>query len=84
MQDFKRELKLTIENTEHLYNLALSVNDFDWLSDQVDALQVQAVQQIKENGAGSKVPHLHTDFDVKEVGEHVAGIAKDLQLEYSK
>lgn len=80
-KDYKRELKLTLENTESLYKQALAITDFDWMGEQIDALYVATWAQINENAGENVAPELVTDHDMREVKDVVVATAKDLQLE---
>lgn len=81
INDYKRELKLTLENTEGLYKQALAMTNFDWLGDQVEQLYMGVWAQINENAGENVAPVLITDHDVREVKEVISSTAKTLQNE---
>lgn len=51
------ELKLTIENTQELYTLALEMKDFEVDNNQVSNLTAAAFRTIKQNSGGSVDPY---------------------------
>lgn len=81
IQDYKRELKLTLENTERLYKVALGVKDFDWQGEEIKNLYMATWATINDNAGQNVAPTLYTDFDVREVHEVVADTASTLQHE---
>lgn len=79
-EDYMRELKLTIENTELLYKFALSIVDFSNNSDSVATLERMAFEQIVKNKGGeSFTVDLPRDKDVLDVMGHVSDTAYQLQ-----
>lgn len=79
--NYKRELKLTLENTQDLYKQALEITDFDWQGEQIDALYVATWAQINKNAGENVAPELITDHDVREVKDVIVSTAKTLQME---
>ncbi len=49
IEHFKNEVKLTIENTEELYKLALDVVDFNYENNQISNLLSATIRQINQN-----------------------------------
>ena len=81
MNRYKEELQTTLENTEELYKEALAINDFNWMSEQVDRLYTNTWATIKQNAGENVAPTLYTDHDVREVKEVIISTAKELQEE---
>lgn len=78
-EHYKNEVKLTIDNTEHLYQQAISIQDMDRMGDEINSLFSNTVTQMRTNGC-QDYP-LQTDHEVVEVLDWVQSVAADLRRE---
>lgn len=74
------EIKLTIENTERLYNMALEITDFEIDNNQISNLTAATFRTIRNNSGGTVNPYsIITSFP--ETKAVVVDIVKNLQEE---
>lgn len=79
-EDFKRELQLTLENTESLYRQALAMKDTSCTGDEMVALYDATVAQIKENGGEVPTPFA-TDHEFVAMLDYLQSVACRLRRE---